>query len=269
MPKNADTQKKTRWEQGELEKNHKTLYVLFQLSNRLNHSSDVHELLTTIMDAIFEVIDADYGFIALLDATGDTLLPQVIKGRTELDQKFRKFRVSRTIMHEVIQKKSSVLTSNAMQDERLGAAASIRQQNLQSVISVPLWRKNEVIGMIQIDSCREDNQFQTSDLDLLSTISRQIAMVLDQAYLAELQRKHQFVRDTFGRYLSDEVVKAILESPNGLHLGAEKREVTILMSDLRGFTATSERLPAVDVVEMINIYLEAMTEIIFAVPRHY
>ena len=248
--------------QFELEKNNKILYVLFQISNRLNQTSDLHELLQTIMDALFEAIDADYGFIALLDASRDTLLPQVIKHRTAQAALTEDFRVSRTIMQQVIGAKTSVLTSNALQDARLGGAASIRRQNLQSVISVPLWRKDEVIGMIQLDSCREENQFQTSDLELVSAISRQIAMILDQAYLAELQRKHQFVRETFGRYLSDEIVTAILESPTGLNLGGEKREVTILMSDLRGFTAISERLPAVEVVEIINIYLEAMTEII-------
>jgi adenylate cyclase len=262
VKKSGNTLAPLKGELFDLEKNNKILYVLFQISNRLNQTADLHDLLQTIMDAIFEVIEADYGFIALLDQARDTLLPQVIKHRGAQAASADEFRVSRTIMQQVIGAKISVLTTNAMHDARLSGAASIQQQNLQSVISVPLWRKDEVIGMIQIDSCRADHQFQPSDLELVSAISRQIAMILDQAYLAELQRKHQFVRETFGRYLSNEIVAAILESPTGLNLGGEKREVTILMSDLRGFTAISERLPAVDVVEIINIYLETMTEII-------
>jgi len=53
----------------------------------------------------------------------------------------------------------------------------------------------------------------------------------------ELQRRNQFIRRTFGRYLSDEVVASLLETPEGTRLGGEKRTVTLLMSDLRGFSA--------------------------------
>ncbi|MCP4701596.1 MAG: response regulator [Gammaproteobacteria bacterium] len=78
----------------------------------------------------------------------------------------------------------------------------------------------------------------------------------------ELAKANHFIRKTFGRYLSDDIVDAILESPEGAALGGEKRKLTIVMSDLRGFTSTCERLPAEDVVNMLNIYLETMTEII-------
>lgn len=79
---------------------------------------------------------------------------------------------------------------------------------------------------------------------------------------AHLERANRLIRKTFGQYLSDDIVNAILESPEGAVLGGEKRFVTIMMTDLRGFTAISERLPAEDVVGIINIYLETMTDII-------
>ena len=58
----------------------------------------------------------------------------------------------------------------------------------------------------------------------------------------ELERRNEFIRKTFGRYTSDEIVETLLDMPDGLRLGGEKREVTILMSDLRDFTALAERL---------------------------
>lgn len=78
----------------------------------------------------------------------------------------------------------------------------------------------------------------------------------------QLAIRNRFIREVFGRYLSDDVVNAILENPEGLKLGGEKRKVTIMMSDLRGFTYVSERLAPEHVVKVINNYLEAMTEII-------
>lgn len=79
---------------------------------------------------------------------------------------------------------------------------------------------------------------------------------------AQLEKANQVIRKTFGQYLSDDIVDTILASPDGTALGGEKRFVTIMMTDLRGFTSIGERMPAEDVVGIINIYLEVMTDII-------
>jgi adenylate cyclase len=79
------------------------------------------------------------------------------------------------------------------------------------------------------------------------------------AYLAHSAGR---VRQTFGRYLSDSVVATLLESPGGLKIGGESRKITILTSDLRGFTAISERLQPQEVVKILNLYLEKMAEVI-------
>lgn len=70
------------------------------------------------------------------------------------------------------------------------------------------------------------------------------------------------IRKTFGRYLTDEVVTNLLEHPEGLKMGGERRKITILTSDLRGFTATSERLPPEEVVKILNFYLSYMADAI-------
>ncbi|MFT6956037.1 MAG: adenylate cyclase [Halieaceae bacterium] len=83
-------------------------------------------------------------------------------------------------------------------------------------------------------------------------------------YRQQLERNEKFIRATFGRYLSDEIVTEILEQPEGLELGGVLREVTIMMSDIRGFTTLSEQLAPDQVVKMLNRYLGTMTEIIMA-----
>jgi class 3 adenylate cyclase len=84
----------------------------------------------------------------------------------------------------------------------------------------------------------------------------------EQQYRDQLERNERFIRATFGRYLSDDIVTEILERPEGLELGGDLREVTIMMSDIRGFTTLSEQLPPDRVVSMLNRYLGAMTDII-------
>ena len=75
-------------------------------------------------------------------------------------------------------------------------------------------------------------------------------------------KQRDFIRDTFGRYISEEIVDELLNSPDGLKLGGEVREVTFLVSDLRGFTALSSRLAPAEVIEVVNRFLEPMVEII-------
>ena len=84
----------------------------------------------------------------------------------------------------------------------------------------------------------------------------------EQAYRDQLERSQRFIRHTFGRYVSDEIVENLLEKPEGLKLGGDQREVTILMADIRGFTSICEQLAPNRVVKLLNIYLGAMSEII-------
>jgi adenylate cyclase len=79
---------------------------------------------------------------------------------------------------------------------------------------------------------------------------------------AELAQAHALLRQAFGRYVSEEVAESLLRAPEGLDLGGEEREVSILMSDLRGFTAMAARRSPRDVIGILNVYLEAMVDVI-------
>jgi adenylate cyclase len=70
------------------------------------------------------------------------------------------------------------------------------------------------------------------------------------------------IRTYFSRYLTDAVVKSLLETPEGLKLGGDRRKVTILMCDLRGFSTISEKMAPEKVVEILNVFLGTMTEAI-------
>lgn len=80
-----------------------------------------------------------------------------------------------------------------------------------------------------------------------------------QALNDKLEMRNKLLSETFGRFLSDEIVKTLLETPDGLKLGGEKRTLTVMMSDLRGFTALSERMDPADLIALLNHYLEEMT----------
>jgi len=80
--------------------------------------------------------------------------------------------------------------------------------------------------------------------------------------LTDYMEKRDFIRDTFGRYVTQEVVKRLLESEGALALGGETREVTLLFSDLRGFTALTADMHPEQVIAFLNRYLGKMIEIL-------
>jgi adenylate cyclase len=80
-------------------------------------------------------------------------------------------------------------------------------------------------------------------------------------YLTEGKQK-RFIRSAFNQYLSVEVINRILDNPALLTLGGEKRELSILFSDIQGFSTISERLTPEQLVQLLNDYLTDMTDII-------
>jgi adenylate cyclase len=77
------------------------------------------------------------------------------------------------------------------------------------------------------------------------------------------QREKKYIRQTFSKFVSKSVVDELLKDPDKLKLGGEKKILTVLFSDIRGFTTISERLTPEALVEHLNEYLQAMTDIVF------
>jgi adenylate cyclase len=83
-----------------------------------------------------------------------------------------------------------------------------------------------------------------------------------QHYVTE-EREKRKIRDAFGLYLSPSLARLVSERPEMLMLGGDKRELTVLFSDIRGFTTMSEGLEPETLVEILNEFLGEMTDVIF------
>ena len=113
------------------------------------------------------------------------------------------------------------------------------------------------------------NDYVTKPLDfpvVLARIETQLTLKRQTQEIRrladDLELRNRFIRSLFGRYLSDEVVTGLLASPEGPRLGGELRKVTLLMSDLRGFTPLTEGLAPDQVLRLLNSYLGTMADVI-------
>lgn len=256
-----------RTELESLERANKALYVLYEISRQLNSMNSFDEILKEMMDLLFKVIDADYGFLILTDhRKEEDYTPLIVKYRDETKKSTKKIKASRSIIKRVIEDKVALLTSNAQEDSRLGATESLVSQNIRSAMCVPLWQKDEIIGVIQLDSVRYDNQFTEDELELLKTIGCQMAIILEQASLNDKLREEERMRNKLERFHSPQVIEMILKSNQETKddlMEAKELDATILFTDIVGFTPLSEKMEPKEINILLNRHFSKMTDIIF------
>jgi adenylate cyclase len=112
----------------------------------------------------------------------------------------------------------------------------------------------------EVDQVKLDDDAAVEIREVVSTRARMLEAILKVSN-QRLQLVN-FIKDTFGRYLSRKIVDEILESPEGRRIGGRRQTVTVLMSDLRGFSDLSDSRDPEEMVQILNRYLEAMTQVI-------
>ena len=95
----------------------------------------------------------------------------------------------------------------------------------------------------------------------LTIVFTYAAVTIERRITADRERRE--LKNAFSRYVSPSVVDALIKDPKRLRLGGERRRMSVLFSDIRGFTTISEGLDPEGLVQMLNIYLHQMTEIVF------
>jgi adenylate cyclase len=263
----ADAKKPAPVDVQEIEKSNRILKVLTQVAETLIAVRPVEEVLHQVMDIVFEHMPADRGFLMLEDEEiAEKLVPMVVKHRTTGGSEGR-ITVSKTIADRVMHDRVSILTSDAMVDPRFGAGDSIRFHGIRSAMCAPLWLKDQVIGIIHVDSPMLTNCFTVNDLDLLTALANYAAVAVERARLNQKIVAEEKKRERLGRFLSPQVANRILAAKatdGGAELGApEVREVSVLFADICGFTSMSEAMSPSLVSLLLNDYLSRMTDVIF------
>ncbi|MCP4020789.1 MAG: HAMP domain-containing protein [Desulfobacteraceae bacterium] len=126
---------------------------------------------------------------------------------------------------------------------------------LAKSISRPLLKMSDAAKLI----AKGELEIDLSDIHSTDEVG-QLAVSFEE--MVEGLKQKEFIRDTFGRYLTKEVVQQLLESEDGLELGGEQRELSLMMSDLRGFTALTATIPPDQIISFLNRYLGKMVEVL-------
>ena len=131
-----------------------------------------------------------------------------------------------------------------------------------SMMCAPLKTRDKVIGVINVSS-EDPVVYTAANLKLLHMLTAQAALVIENAVFHENKLKEERIKSNLERYVSPQVVKAIMDSKENIVFAPAKRNITVLFSDIRNFTTTCEQQPPEKIVEYLNEYFTHMVDVIF------
>ncbi len=228
----------------QLRQRNKELETLYRVDYIRDQGYDFGTMLNAVLNELCTAIDAEMGFIMLFDRDSQQL---ELRASTADD-------ILATASHyDVIE----AAADEALRSGHLYVADDLGEQ-LRSIMCVPLILRNRIIGVFGAVNRRGAGGFTTDDQRLLLAITSQV----DTAIFESLDK--QRIRETFQRYVGPRVVEQMLDMPEKDFLKGERALLTVLFSDMRGFTSVSERVDVDVLVEMLNMHLGAMTEVVIA-----
>ena len=178
-----------------------SLRTLFKFSSAVNAIFSTQQLVDTVIDLLFDVVDADRAFILLLDEQTGQMQPRAVRYRDELiseieaeragreradRQAKRPILVSKTIVNYCVSRGEGVLSANAMQDRRFEQGDSVQQLGIRSAICVPLCVRDRILGVIHVDTQLQQAPFTQQDLRLMTALGYLTGLALENARLVEV-----------------------------------------------------------------------------------
>ena len=244
-----------------LRRDYERLRIGHELARAVGSELDLDKLLPKILDKAFELVGADRGVILLLDDKTHELVPRFVKTRSGKSDP--NIVLSKTVMAEVVNNKAAVLSSDATMDARFSGAHSIIMQGIRSTMTLPLLHASELLGIMHLDSLFTSNAFTEKDLQICTGMAAQAAISIQNARLASRIEKEAQTRAQISRLIPPSVVEQVLKGELVIEKGGRVTEVTMLFSDIRGFTTMSDGRPPQEIVNTLNEYFEVMVDILF------
>ena len=156
------------------------LRALADTASVVNSSLDLTMVLNQVMDTIIALIGAERGFLMLRNDRNELQL-RIARGMDREQLAQEDFTVSRTVLAAVAESGQPVVTTNASDDPRFSAQASVIGYNLRSIVCVPLKVRGRLTGVIYADSRIRTGLFTERERDLLAAFSNQAAIAIENA----------------------------------------------------------------------------------------
>jgi adenylate cyclase len=247
------------------------LLLLYEMSKTLGSVFNLDAIFDKATDILLRVTPADR-VLALLTDSGKGRTPGDDVGLKVVSMKVRDPRlqtrashtsIGRTITRKVMRERAALLSQDAAADPEFAQVQSILSQGVRSTICAPIIADSIVHGALYADRLDPLSWFTRDDLELAAAVAAQTAMAVQNARAHERLAREEVARATYARFLPEYVVAQILENPQSFKLGGVNQTLTVLFADIRAFTRLAELAPPEKIVQLLNRYFSAMSDVIF------
>jgi adenylate cyclase len=232
----------------------KRFAALSDLAWEFGTQGSVDTMLQRALDELLRVVPAaDHGAILVRESGTDRLaLKAHSSGATP--------RLSMSSVRQAIDQKIGFLWTKG-EDLSLSQSAA----KLEAGIYVPMLADGEVFGVICLGTSKFKLEFGKSDLQLVNALAHQLALAIAHQELRRELRTNAKVMERLMTNFSPKIRTRLLQRARlgRLQLGGERAVVSVVCSDIRGFTRISEQLDAEDVADLLNDYFSSMTTRVF------
>lgn len=234
--------------------------LLSDAGRTLLGSQTLTEMLNHVVEMAFAAVPAERAFLMLRDSPDAELTARVLRQRDGTPPKNPT--LSRSVVRRVLTERVAILAADATSDNKLGITDSILALSIRSFMCAPLWNRDDVIGVLYVDSSRA-SRFGAADLDAFTALANAAAVAIEQSRLSAQLLEETRRRERLARYHSPAVVSRIIHDSGNGAMMAQEREVTIMFCDLVGFTTMCEALPPAQSATILNAFLTRMTDVVF------
>lgn len=184
--------------------------ALMHVSQLLNSTLDMDDLLELVMDIVIEALEAERGFLMLTNPETSELQFKVARNFDRRTIAESVTDISRSVVMQVAGSCEPLLTNNALADPRLQSQQSIVDYQLRSILCVPLAVKGDVTGAIYVDNRIKAGMFKEQDRDFLVSFAHMAAVAIEnarlfkrvQSNLAEANRLRELMDNVFASVAS-------------------------------------------------------------------
>ncbi|MGH7342461.1 MAG: GAF domain-containing protein, partial [Candidatus Rokuibacteriota bacterium] len=246
------------------------LEMLHEIGQEVASILDIDFLLDRIGDLTRRMVEHELFAVFLLDEQAGRFSWRTARGYDPEFVRDKLFQLGEGVISRAVQRREAVVVDDAAADPDFVAPRALDGRPIRSELAVPLIVHDRVLGVVALESTAP-RHFTPRHARLMTVLASQVAIAIQNAELYReirdqaraRQQEAERIRKRFESYVTPHIAERLFGDPAGKALAGERRVVTVLVADIRGFTPVAEALPVEATARFLQEFFSLLTHVVF------